>query len=185
MEISKLAKVVATEARKITKKAKNFKINIDDTNITVNDTTDKFTEEEIKQAIEKQNPTIYWSDDRNTHWFFDFPFEKDGKRYWISSQNISNDLKNIDVMIFEGNNTKSSKKQRFSKKAESELSDYVEQIRNKGENVKYEVDKIVKRFKYRLDFTYGQKDAKKYGIEVYQKLDEAQKLINSIYKIIG
>ena len=82
-------------------------------------------------------------------------------------------------------NKKSSKKQRFSKKAESELSDYIEQIRNKGENVKYEVDKIVKRFKYRLDFTYGQKDAKKYGLEVYQKLDEAQKLINSIYQIIG
>lgn len=74
---------------------------------------------------------------------------------------------------------------KVNKKAESELSDYMEQIRNKGANVKNEVDKILERFKYRLDFTYGQADAKKYGTEVYQKLDEAQKLINSIYKIIG
>lgn len=80
---------------------------------------------------------------------------------------------------------KSSKRVKLTKKAESELSDYMEQIRNKGTNVKKEVDKIIERFKYRLDFTYGQADAKKYGIEVYQKLDEAQKLINSIYQIIG
>lgn len=79
----------------------------------------------------------------------------------------------------------SSKKVKLTKKAESELSDYVEQIRNKGEKVKYEIDKIVERYKYRLDNTFGQADAKKYGIEVYHKLDEAQKLINSIYKIIG
>lgn len=80
---------------------------------------------------------------------------------------------------------KSSKRVKLTKKAESELSDYVEQIRNKGEKVKYEIDKIVERYKYRLDNTFGQADAKKYGIEVYHKLDEAQKLINSIYKIIG
>lgn len=80
---------------------------------------------------------------------------------------------------------KSSKRVKLTKKAESELSDYVEQIRNKGEKVKYEIDKIVERYKYRLDNTFGQADAKKYGIEIYHKLDEAQKLINSIYKIIG
>lgn len=74
---------------------------------------------------------------------------------------------------------------KVNKKAESGLSDYVEQIRNKGEKIKYEVDKIVERYKYRFDTTFGQADAKKYGIEVYHKLDEAQKLINSIYKIIG
>ena len=74
---------------------------------------------------------------------------------------------------------------KVNKKAESGLSDYVEQIRNKGEKIKYGVDKIVERYKYRFDTTFGQADAKKYGIEVYHKLDEAQKLINSIYKIIG
>ena len=115
-KISKLANIVAKVAR-MEKKAKKFKLNMDDTTITVNDTTDQFTEEEIKQAMAKENPTIYWSDDRNKHWFFDFPFEKDGKRYWISSQNITNDLKNIDIMVFEGNNKGSSHKTKLTKKA--------------------------------------------------------------------
>ena len=126
-KITKLATIVAKAAR-MEKKAKQFKLNMDDTTITVNDTTDQFTEEEIKQAMAKENPTIYWSDDRNKHWFFDFPFEKDGKRYWISSQNITNDLKNIDIMVFEGNNKGSSHKTKLTKKAEWDDNEY--NIRN-------------------------------------------------------
>ena len=123
--------VDAKKQTKLHKKAKKFKINMEDTNITVNDTTDQFTEEEIKQAMAKENPTIYWSDDRNKHWFFDFPFEKDGKKYWISSQNITNDLKNIDIMVFEGNNKGSFHKTKLTKKAVRKytnmLLDYMEQ----------------------------------------------------------
>ena len=49
-----IANDMGIEAKKksnVTKKAKQFKLNMDDTTITVNDTTDQFTEEEIKEVL--------------------------------------------------------------------------------------------------------------------------------------
>lgn len=48
----------------------------------------------MKEEIEKQ--VIYWSDDRDLHWFFDFIC--DGM--WISSWSINNELTKIVVDIF-------------------------------------------------------------------------------------
>ena len=112
----------------VKKKAKRFNIKIDDMDITVNDTTDKFTEEEIKQQIIKKNPTIYWSDDRAEHWFFDFPFEVDGDRYWISSEKIANDLNSMTVRVEEDAFNKGANKNKKSlkKKAEEKLYKYEE-----------------------------------------------------------
>lgn len=45
--------------------------------------------------IKKQ--TIYWSDDRLCHWFFDFKFQDK----WISSKHINNELTEIEVEIYD------------------------------------------------------------------------------------
>ena len=42
------------------------------------------------------NQVIYWSDDRNLHWFFDYKL--DGK--WISSININNELTHCKIEIY-------------------------------------------------------------------------------------
>lgn len=82
------------------KTAKKFDININDMQINVEDKTDELTEEQVKEVIVKENPTIYWSDDRAEHYIMDFPFEIDGKKYWCGSVKISNDLKSMDVKIW-------------------------------------------------------------------------------------
>lgn len=82
------------------KTAKKFDININDMQINVEDKTDELTEEQVKEIIIKENPTIYWSDDRAEHYIMDFPFEVDGKKYWCGSVKISNDLKSMDVKIW-------------------------------------------------------------------------------------
>lgn len=121
----------------VKKKAKKFNIKIDDMDITVNDTTDKFTEEEIKEQIVKKNPTIYWSDDRAEHWFFDFPFEIEGDRYWISSEKIANDLKSMTVRVEEDAFNKDSKnKKALKKKAEEKLYKYEELSEEAKEKVR-------------------------------------------------
>ena len=51
---------------------------------------------EISDAV--LNAEIYWSDDRNEHYFYDF---KIGNK-WISSRVISNDLRNFLIEIYEG-----------------------------------------------------------------------------------
>jgi len=51
---------------------------------------------EISEAV--LNADIFWSDDRNEHYFFDF---KVGDK-WISSRCISNDLQNFLIEIYEG-----------------------------------------------------------------------------------
>ena len=45
---------------------------------------------------EVKNQTIFWSDDRNEHWFFDFQFGG----YWISSKRINNELTEIAIDVF-------------------------------------------------------------------------------------
>lgn len=196
MEISKLAKVVATEARKVTKKAKKEilpgeiyqwavatlpKEDID------HHATDLYLRvspksTELVNSLKYRNSGMVttFKDNIDGDMWYELPF---CFPYFDSREYKNVPSKEEDEIILR--QKKSSKKVKLTKKAESELSDYVEQIRNKGEKVKYEIDKIVERYKYRLDNTFGQADAKKYGIEVYHKLDEAQKLINSIYKIIG
>lgn len=50
---------------------------------------------EMIEAIKEQ--TIFWSDGRMCHWFFDFKCEG----LWISSIHINNELTEIDVDIFD------------------------------------------------------------------------------------
>lgn len=51
---------------------------------------------EMIEAIKSH--TIFWSDDRLCHWFFDFKFQ--GK--WISSRRINNELTEIEVEVYDG-----------------------------------------------------------------------------------
>ena len=48
----------------------------------------------LKQAVLKR--TVYWSDDRLCHWFFDFKHNNK----WISSIEIKNDFSQIKVEVF-------------------------------------------------------------------------------------
>ncbi len=52
--------------------------------------------EQMKEEINKQ--TIYWSDDRMCHWFFDFICEG----FWVSAWKINNELTECCVDIFKG-----------------------------------------------------------------------------------
>jgi len=52
----------------------------------------KLTNEIIESV---QNQDIFWSDDRNEHYFFDFKF----KDRWVSSVKINNELTEILINI--------------------------------------------------------------------------------------
>ena len=96
--MSKFAKFVS---KALIKQAKQFKVNLEDMQINVEDTTEELSADKVKEVIVKENPAIYWSDDRAEHFIMDFPFEIDGKKYWCGSTKITNDLKNMDVKIWE------------------------------------------------------------------------------------
>lgn len=53
---------------------------------------------EITQQIlnEVSNQPIYWSDDRNEHWMFDFKCFG----YWVEANKINNELTEISINIF-------------------------------------------------------------------------------------
>ena len=57
---------------------------------------DQVLTEAMIDSINQQ--TVYWSDDRLCHWFFDYTC--DG--HWISAWEISNDFKTCVVDIWEG-----------------------------------------------------------------------------------
>jgi len=49
---------------------------------------------EIISEVRKQ--PIFWSDDRNEHWFFDFKHNG----YWVSGKRINNELTEVVIDIF-------------------------------------------------------------------------------------
>ena len=49
----------------------------------------------IRTELINFNKPIYWSDDRNCHWFFDYKIGE----VWVSCRNIDEDL-NIEVELF-------------------------------------------------------------------------------------
>jgi hypothetical protein len=54
----------------------------------------ELTDKMVKEINEQ---TIYWSDDRNCHWFFDF--QVDG--IWISQTHINNELTECTVELYD------------------------------------------------------------------------------------
>jgi len=52
--------------------------------------------EEIEKAVQEQ--VIYWSDDRMTHWFFDFKVDD----VWVSAMHINNELTECHLDLFKG-----------------------------------------------------------------------------------
>lgn len=69
-----------------------------------NKSSGHFTADEIKEVIEKENPSIWFNDADAKYWFMDFSFEKGGKTYWISSDNIEGDMSKYELSIYDGNN---------------------------------------------------------------------------------
>lgn len=66
-----------------------------------NSTDEKLTAEDIKNAIEKENPNIFWNDYGSYHYIMDFSFDKNGKKYWIESKNIENDFSKFELNVYE------------------------------------------------------------------------------------
>jgi hypothetical protein len=66
-----------------------------------NSTDENLTSEDIKLAIEKRNPNIYWSDRDFYHYIMDFSFDKNGKKYWIESKHIENDFSKFELNVYE------------------------------------------------------------------------------------
>ena len=58
-----------------------------------NDSTPEITEQILEQVV---NEHIYWSDDRNEHWIFDF----NCCGYWVESVKINNELTEMSINIF-------------------------------------------------------------------------------------
>ena len=65
-----------------------------------NSTDEKLTSEDIKLAIEKRNPPIFWNDSGSYHYIMDFSFDKNGKKYWIESKNIENDFSKFELNVY-------------------------------------------------------------------------------------
>jgi len=69
-----------------------------------NKSSGQFTADELKKVIEKENPSIWFNDAEAKYWFMDFSFEKGGKTYWMSSDDIAGDMSKYKLSIYDGNN---------------------------------------------------------------------------------
>lgn len=77
-----------------------LKFKFNNANVQVENKTDeRFTAEEIKNALQTKNPAIFFSDCDSRYYFFDFCFTKNKKEYWIHSKYISGDFVNFDLTI--------------------------------------------------------------------------------------
>lgn len=84
------------------KKASSNIINFDlgDTHIEVEDRTNgEVTEQDIKNAIEKENPQIWVNNTDGTHYIMDFSCNINGKKYNIGSTNIKGDYSLMQLWI--------------------------------------------------------------------------------------
>jgi len=81
----------------------SFKLGDSDVEVT-NSTDADITAEDVKDAIEEKNPTIFFNNDGGYHYIWDFSFEKDGKKYWIESKHIEGDFSKFDLNIYESLN---------------------------------------------------------------------------------
>ena len=68
-----------------------------------NKSSGQFTADELKKVIERENPSIWFNDAEAKYWFMDFSFEKGGKTYWMSSDNIEGDMSKYELSIYDGN----------------------------------------------------------------------------------
>ena len=85
----------------------SFKIGDADCTAT-NSTSGDITAEDVKQAIETENPPIFFNDADGYHYIMDFAFDKNGKKYWIESKNIEGDFSKMDFNIYESAPVKES-----------------------------------------------------------------------------
>lgn len=78
-----------------------FKLGNTDVEVT-NSTNDDITAEDVKNAIEKENPTIFFNDADAYHYIMDFSFEKNGKKYWVESTHIEGDFSKFELNVYKG-----------------------------------------------------------------------------------
>ena len=69
--------------------------------IATNNTSARFTIDELKKIFEENNPTIFFNDLGACYYFMDFAFNKGKKTYWLESKYISGDFSKIEVNIYE------------------------------------------------------------------------------------
>lgn len=103
-----------------------------------NKSSGQFTADELKKVIERENPSIWFNDAEAKYWFMDFSFEKGGKTYWMSSDNIEGDMSKYELSIYDGNdygNDDDDKKLNEAKESMS-LSDFKKKMKEKGYNVR-------------------------------------------------
>ena len=82
---------------------------------------------------------------------------------------------------------KVNENEELTEASELDYEDLVEELREKTQMVKTELDRIFNRIKYRflLNVSYDKKEANKIQDDIWKELDKAQKMISKCYNKVG
>ena len=82
---------------------------------------------------------------------------------------------------------KEAKKEELNEASDISYDDLVEEIRDKSQELKTEVDRIFNRFKYRMivNVSYPLDKANKIEDEIYKELTDITKRVSKLYNKIG
>lgn len=97
---------------------------------------EELTDEDVENALRKQNPTIFFNNAQGYHYFMDFSFEVNGKKYWCESKRIAGDFTKMELIISEQEpavkNESSDKKVELVADKRLDQAEFVMKRRQKG-----------------------------------------------------